>query len=459
MAVLIAPDLCLGRHVHELGLDIEQRALLHHPARDEGIHVQGEAYGAWVDRHPLVREHRAPGNHAQLRQLREAVDDALGDAVGQVIRLGLAARVHEREHGERAHPGPSPRDGGRRSRRVRQQGPQRRRELARGREPLGTVFLEAVRHHVREPRRDLQSEQQQVGSGIIEHRGQRIGGRGTYKGPFAREHLERRAAEREQVGRRIRGFTADLLRRHVADRAEHAAGLRRDKRARRRNSGHGVLCARQAEVEDLGVQIAGDEDIVRFQIAVDDTFCVRGGETVGHVRHQLDRVAPGQWAARQAGAQVLAFQQLDHRDRLAIDERELVNGHDVRVRNRGDRSCLVLEALPHLHIVGEMVGQHLERDVAAQPRVAGAIDLTHATGADGREHFELRETCTWGQTQRGSCADRQPFYRPGFEPPTGRGRPPYWRIAGPRIYKYGPSSPARSRRGTTHGDEAPSHPA
>ena len=34
-------------------------------------------------------------------------------------------------------------------------------------------------------------------------------------------------------------------------------------------------------------------------------------------------------------------------------------------------------------IVGERGGQDLDRDVAAEPRVARAIDLAHAAGAEG----------------------------------------------------------------------------
>ncbi len=79
-------------------------------------------------------------------------------------------------------------------------------------------------------------------------------------------------------------LAAHLFRRHVADCAHHRAGIglnlsRRDFRLR-----HAFFdwldefC--QTEVEDLDAIVSGDEEIVRFQIAMDDALFVRGGETM-----------------------------------------------------------------------------------------------------------------------------------------------------------------------------------
>ncbi len=49
---------------------------------------------------------------------------------------------------------------------------------------------------------------------------------------------------------------------------------------------------------------------------------------------------------------------------------------------RREQLRFALEAGQPIGIAGEEVGQDLERDVAPEPRVAGAIDLSHAAGAE-----------------------------------------------------------------------------
>ena len=56
---------------------------------------------------------------------------------------------------------------------------------------------------------------------------------------------------------------------------------------------------------------------------------------------------------------------------------------DVRVRERGDCLGFALEARQRVRIPREQVGQQLDRHVAIEPRVARAIDLAHASRAEG----------------------------------------------------------------------------
>jgi hypothetical protein len=48
---------------------------------------------------------------------------------------------------------------------------------------------------------------------------------------------------------------------------------------------------------------------------------------------------------------------------------------------------LALKPRQPIRILRERLGQHLDCDVALQPRVAGTIDLAHSAGADGGENF------------------------------------------------------------------------
>ena len=64
---------------------------------------------------------------------------------------------------------------------------------------------------------------------------------------------------------------------------------------------------------------------------------------------------------------------------------DVVERADVRMVERRDRPRLALEALADCGFGGELRRQHLDRDVAIEPRVAGAIHLAHAAGAEQRD--------------------------------------------------------------------------
>ena len=59
-----------------------------------------------------------------------------------------------------------------------------------------------------------------------------------------------------------------------------------------------------------------------------------------------------------------------------------VDGRDVGMIEGGKRPRFTLEARQPIRIGPKRGRQHLERDVAAQPAVVGAIDLAHPADAD-----------------------------------------------------------------------------
>ena len=131
---------------------------------------------------------------------------------------------------------------------------------------------------------------------------------------LARGHLVEDRAERELVGPEVERLAAGLLRRHVADRAEHRAGLRR----LRGREVRGLLRLRlqelrEAEVEDLDGPVLRDHHVLGLQVPVDDPGRVRLGEAVGHLVRR-GRAAAWSTAARMEHlAQRPAVDQL-HRD-------------------------------------------------------------------------------------------------------------------------------------------------
>ncbi len=61
------------------------------------------------------------------------------------------------------------------------------------------------------------------------------------------------------------------------------------------------------------------------------------------------------------------------------------------VQRRGGAG-LLLEAPQPVGIGGERRRQHLDRDVAPEPRVAGAVDLAHAASAERADDFIRTES-------------------------------------------------------------------
>ena len=76
-----------------------------------------------------------------------------------------------------------------------------------------------------------------------------------------------------------------------------------------------------------------------------------------------------------------------------------MNLRDVRMIERGQRLRFAREAGESIMIGGERVRQDLQGDVAIELRVASAIHLAHATGANGRDDLVRAESGSWGERQ------------------------------------------------------------
>ena len=130
---------------------------------------------------------------------------------------------------------------------------------------------------------------------------------------------------------------------------------------------------------------------------MDDAFRVRGTQPVRDASCHHDGLPPRHGPPRQSHSQAFALEQLDDGDRLAVDDGQLVNRHHVLVRERRDGARLMLESSPHFGIAREMSGEHLERDVTAQPGIVRTVDFSHTAGTDECLHFVLRDASTWSE--------------------------------------------------------------
>ena len=102
--------------------------------------------------------------------------------------------------------------------------------------------------------------------------------------------------------------------------------------------------------------------------------------------------------------ELLALEQLRDDVRLPVGRADVVNAQDVGMRELARGLGLDLEAAEPLRIGGEAGGQGLDRHLAAEPRIASAIDLAHPAGADWRDDFVRSEPGSGGNSHHATRA-------------------------------------------------------
>jgi hypothetical protein len=189
-----------------------------------------------------------------------------------------------------------------------------------------------------------------------------------------REHLERHAADRVEVGPGADVLRHRLLRRHVGRRADGRAGGGQERAGLhlRRRLG-------DAEVGDLHAPVGRDHQVLGLKVAVDDAVLLAVGEprqqALEHPadlrhRHLADV------RAQRAALDVL------HRDvRRALVLEVIVHGHDVRVAQRARDTRLAHESLRERGIGRMERAELLERHEAVEVGLTGQEHQRHPAAA------------------------------------------------------------------------------
>ena len=361
---------------------------------------------------------------ADAPKLGEAVDQAVGEPVAQILEVGVGAPVLERQDSERVdgpvRPGLQGEPGGQ----AQKSDHQRRAEQATHEPPPSYRRRCPAAPRLDGAPRALQVRAK-VGRGLIAQLGvllQRPGDdtvhlrgqvrvhaarrrRAAIEDPLeddrrriAREcrvsgrHLVEHDAEREQVGSRVERLSTRLLGRHVGDRPDRRAG-RRERLVRdlgRPKRGFGDLAGLvasldrlgEAEVQDLGLPALRHEYVGGLDVPVHDSLGVCGLQRVGDLHREPQKLAGGQGPPVDVLLQRLAFQQLGRDEEPAVDLVDVVDGADVRVVQCRGRPRLAPEAFEGVAVSGKILGEELQRHVPAESRVLGAVDDAHATASD-----------------------------------------------------------------------------
>ena len=100
--VAVGPDVVAGRAVDQLGGDPHPAAGLAHAAFEHVADAElARHLGQTSTDLALEREGGVARDHDQRRDLRQVGDDVLADAVAEILLLGIAAHVGERQHADR----------------------------------------------------------------------------------------------------------------------------------------------------------------------------------------------------------------------------------------------------------------------------------------------------------------------------------------------------------------------
>ena len=260
------------------------------------------------------------------------------------------------------------------------------REVGGRGEAVFRVLLQAAVDEPAQRRGRARVEPRHVLGLLADDGGERLRAGRALERTLPRRHLVEDGAERELVGAEVERAAARLLGRHVADRAEHDTRPRvgRGRRLQLRlgvGQGRGELG--ETEVEDLDEAVLRDHHVLGLEVPVHDPRRVGLGEPVRELRGEVQRLARGERAARDQLAQRAALDELHGDVAHAVVGADVEERDDVGVVERRGGARLLLEARATLGIGRDSGRQDLDRDLAPEPRVAGAEHLAHASRTDG----------------------------------------------------------------------------
>ncbi len=185
----------------------------------------------------------------------------------------------------------------------------------------------------------------------------------------------------------IRNLAAHLFGCHVVRGSHHAPGFGSVAGGRGEGRGIGIGAWRfhrfgQAEVENLDGPVPCDEEIFRFEVAMNHVFAVSGGEAPGNLQGELGGLAGRQGPVCKLLAQGIPLEEFTDEVGLAVVLSHVEHHHDVRVVQRSQGAGFPFESLQALPVAGKIPGQHLDGDLPVQPGVGGTVHLSHRPGAN-----------------------------------------------------------------------------
>ena len=255
------------------------------------------------------------------------------------------------------------------------------------------IFFESLPENFFQSRRDCgiqlrRRNRIEFENGVKNHRRRCAG-----KRPTSSRHLVDHDAQGKQIRPGIQFLTASLFRRHVSDGSNSRSGagqVHRSGRVLRSPDGfHRHLGTRQlgkAEVQHLQLPAIRNEYVRGFNVAVDDTFRVRGVERICELDTPLHQAIQRHRPGSQAAVQSLALQQFHGDERLLMLVLKpgffhRIDRADVGMVQSRRSAGLKQETIQSVLITRELRRKKLQRHPAPQVEVFGAVDNSHSAAA------------------------------------------------------------------------------
>ena len=105
-----------------------------------------------------------------------------------------------------------------------------------------------------------------------------------------------------------------------------------------------MQCFGETEIEHLDLVSRGDPNVGRLEIAVDDTFFMRGFQSFRDLFEEGECLTHGNGSASEPLGQRFAGHELHDEKMNAVRVLEPVKRGDVGVVQRGEKPCLALES-------------------------------------------------------------------------------------------------------------------
>jgi len=217
----------------------------------------------------------------------------------------------------------------------------------------------------------------------------------TRKGSLPGAHFVQDRTQREDIGPGVDAAALGLLRGHVGDRSQGRSlvgqrWFQGNCRVVQAGSFHlRVNQFDQAEVENLGVVVPRQEDIVRFDIAVDKTLGVSRSQGTGYLDGQVQDQVVIKYTLTQPVLEAHALHQFHDDIRSVLVLTDVVDGANAGMIQGGGGAGFTPEALQGGPILGYPLQEELDGDLPPKAGVLCPIDFAHSTSPDPFEDLVM----------------------------------------------------------------------
>ena len=148
---------------------------------------------------------------------------------------------------------------------------------------------------------------------------------------------------------------------------------------------------RQSKIEQFGLPAVRDENVLGFDVPMNDAREMGRIECVGNLQRRFQREFQVKGLAGDAFAKRLTFQHLHGDEGAARVFANLINGADIRMIQRRSGARFALKALQRLRIFSEHIGQEFQCDPPAKAKVFGSIHLAHSSSPESAQNAIVRD--------------------------------------------------------------------